>query len=160
MALFAIRCLKEHLPLREKYLEFFWSVFSRVRTEYGEILRISPYSVRMPENTDQKNSEYEHFSQSVCVSKDQLQQCIHNRCSRITPVPNIFRKKLRIHLCSCRLRETISLDHFFKTMLLCTFLLVEHMRELWCRSLILSLLNWMCNFSFYILSLLSLECGS
>ena len=33
---------------------FFWSVFSRIRTEYGEILRISPYSVRMQENTDQK----------------------------------------------------------------------------------------------------------
>ena len=26
---------------------FFWSVFSRTRTEYGEILRISPYSVQM-----------------------------------------------------------------------------------------------------------------
>ena len=34
---------------------FFWSVFSRIRTEYGEILRISLYSVRMRENTDQKN---------------------------------------------------------------------------------------------------------
>ena len=33
---------------------FFWSIFSRIRTEYGEILRISPYSVRMRENTDQK----------------------------------------------------------------------------------------------------------
>ena len=33
---------------------FFLSVFSRIRTEYGEILRISPYSVRMRENTDQK----------------------------------------------------------------------------------------------------------
>ena len=33
---------------------FFWSVFSRIRTEYGEILRISPYSVRMRKNTDQK----------------------------------------------------------------------------------------------------------
>ena len=32
----------------------FWSVFSRTWTEYGEILRISPYSVRMRENTDQK----------------------------------------------------------------------------------------------------------
>ena len=32
----------------------FWSVFSRIRTEYGEILRISPYSVRMWENTDQE----------------------------------------------------------------------------------------------------------
>ena len=33
---------------------YFWSVFSRIRTEYGEILRMSPYSVRMRENTDQK----------------------------------------------------------------------------------------------------------
>ena len=33
---------------------FFWSVFSRIRTEYGEIDFISPYSVRMRENTDQK----------------------------------------------------------------------------------------------------------
>ena len=32
----------------------FWSVFSRIRTEYGEIFRISPYSVRMWENTDQE----------------------------------------------------------------------------------------------------------
>ena len=47
------------------YSEFFWSVFSRIRTEYGEILRISPYSVRMRENRDQKNSENGHFSCSV-----------------------------------------------------------------------------------------------
>ena len=33
---------------------FFWSIFSRIWTEYGEILPISPYSVRMRENTDQK----------------------------------------------------------------------------------------------------------
>ena len=32
----------------------FWSVFFHIRTEYAEILRISPYSVRMRENTDQK----------------------------------------------------------------------------------------------------------
>ena len=49
--------------LREKcqYLETFWSVFPRIRAEYGEILRISPYSVPMRENTDKKNSEYVHF---------------------------------------------------------------------------------------------------
>ena len=46
--------------LREKcpYLELFWSTFSRIRAEYGEILR---YSLRMRDNTDQKNSEYGHF---------------------------------------------------------------------------------------------------
>ena len=47
------------------YSELFWPVFSRIRTEYGEILGLSPYSVRMPENTDQNNSEYEHFSRSA-----------------------------------------------------------------------------------------------
>ena len=33
---------------------FFSSGFSSIRTEYGEILCISPYSVRLQENTDQK----------------------------------------------------------------------------------------------------------
>ena len=51
------------LSLRENcsYSEFFLSAFSRFLTEYGEILRISPYSVGMQENADQKNSEYGHF---------------------------------------------------------------------------------------------------
>ena len=50
--------------LREKcpYSEIFWSVFAHIRTEYREIFRIAPYSVRMRENTDQKNSKYGHFS--------------------------------------------------------------------------------------------------
>ena len=33
---------------------FFWSVFSRIWTKYREILCISPYSVQMLENKDQK----------------------------------------------------------------------------------------------------------
>ena len=55
------------LSLREKcpYSEFFWSKFSCIWTEYGEIIRTSPYSVRMRENMDQKNSEYGHFSRNV-----------------------------------------------------------------------------------------------
>ena len=36
------------------YSEFFWSLFSRIRTEYGDLLRKSPYLVRMQENKDQK----------------------------------------------------------------------------------------------------------
>ena len=34
--------------------EFFWSVFSYVRTEHGELRSKSPYSVWTQENTDQK----------------------------------------------------------------------------------------------------------
>ena len=46
--------------MREKrpYSELFWSAFSRIWTEYGEVLRISPYSVQMRENADQINSKY------------------------------------------------------------------------------------------------------
>ena len=33
---------------------FFWSVFSRIWIEYGDLLHKPPYSVRMRENTDQK----------------------------------------------------------------------------------------------------------
>ena len=34
---------------------FFWSIFSCIRTEYGDLRNKSPYSVRIQENTDQKN---------------------------------------------------------------------------------------------------------
>ena len=56
-----------HITLREKcpYSELFWSAFSRIRTEYGEIRSISLYSVRMGENADQNNSEYGYFLSSV-----------------------------------------------------------------------------------------------
>ena len=49
--------------LREKclYSELFWSVFSRIWTEYGKIRSTSTYSVRMRENTNQNNPEYEYF---------------------------------------------------------------------------------------------------
>ena len=60
-------CKYNILSLREKcpYSEFFWFSFSLIRTEYSEMLRIFPYSVWMRENTDQKNSEYGHFSRGV-----------------------------------------------------------------------------------------------
>ena len=70
--------------LRKKcpYSELFWSIFSRIRTEYGEIRsiwniylidirNIPPYSVRMRENVDQNNFEYRHFLRNVlCASFD------------------------------------------------------------------------------------------
>ena len=51
------------------YLELFWSAVSRIRTEYGEIRSISPHSIRMRENADQNNSEYERFSTSAFHEK-------------------------------------------------------------------------------------------
>ena len=43
------------------YSEYFWSTFSRIWTEYGDLQSKSPNSVRMRENADQENSEYGHF---------------------------------------------------------------------------------------------------
>ena len=62
------------MPLRRKctYSELFWSAFSRIRTENGEILRISHFSVQMRENADQNNSQYGHFSRSVHYKVSEL----------------------------------------------------------------------------------------
>ena len=51
-----VKNVKDLLKLRKKNpnTEFFWSVFSLLWTEYDEIRSISPYSVRMRENTNQK----------------------------------------------------------------------------------------------------------
>ena len=64
--------------MREKcpYSEFFWFVLSRIWTEYEEIVRISPYSVQMRENTDQKNSAYGHFPRSKLNSGDKYSEPI------------------------------------------------------------------------------------
>ena len=51
---------------------YFWSVFSLIWTEYGETGSISPYSVQMRENTDQKNSEYGHVSRSELLPLENI----------------------------------------------------------------------------------------
>ena len=56
--------------------ELFWSAFSRIRTKYGEILRISPYPVRMRENADHHNFEYGHFSRSRNDQKNESRKYI------------------------------------------------------------------------------------
>ena len=66
---FAMQCQYQYNWLREKcpYLELFWSAFFRIWTKYGEILCIPAYSVRMPKNADQNNSEYRHFLRSIVL---------------------------------------------------------------------------------------------
>ena len=52
--------------LREKYpnTEIFWSVFSRTRTEHGDLLCKFLYPVRIQENADQKNFLFGNLSLS------------------------------------------------------------------------------------------------
>ena len=73
------------------------SVFSSIWTEYGEILRISPYSNRMRENLDQNNSKYGQFLRSVVHYPPEVNFMLvltilnqfFNRISR----PEVFYKK-------------------------------------------------------------------
>ena len=48
----------QHIVKCVQIRSFFWSVFSCIRNEYGEILRNSPYSFQMWEITDQKKLRF------------------------------------------------------------------------------------------------------
>ena len=92
---------KLRLTLREKclYSEFFWSVFSRIWTEYGEMQSISPYSVQMWKNTDQKNSEFGHFAPSVRDAAFEMQLSFH---VNELEVPLSSALKLLLSNCLCK----------------------------------------------------------
>lgn len=54
-----------HFVKSVQTLWFFWSVFSHIPIKYAYLLGQSAYSVRIRENTDQENSIFAHFSDSV-----------------------------------------------------------------------------------------------
>ena len=68
------------------YSELFWSVFSRIRTDYGRIRRIFPHLVRMWESTDQNNSEYGQLLRSKTPSVK-----IKKRISKRDSTTDVFR---------------------------------------------------------------------
>ena len=59
----AVLMISKCFGLREKcpYSDLFWTAFSSIRTAYGEIFRIFPYSVRMRENTGQNTPNTDTF---------------------------------------------------------------------------------------------------
>ena len=105
---------------REKcpYLEFFWSLFSRMQTEDREIRSTSPYSVLMRENTKQKNSEYRHFL------RNDLSHRNIKRISSSNRFHHQFRYKYKL--------KNESFDwRFFLGMLLTYFMLNGPYSKLW-----------------------------
>ena len=64
-------------------------LFSRIRAEYGEILRISLYSVRMRENANQNNSEYGHILRS---EKNVWKQLLTNSFLNMNKERNFLQK--------------------------------------------------------------------
>ena len=82
--MFKVNVRKCSLLEKCPHSKFFWSVFSRIWTEYGKILShsfslcLSSRSVRMRDNRDQKNSEYGHFLHSgslVILDSSQENYC-------------------------------------------------------------------------------------
>ena len=72
---------------------FFWSVFSRIRTGYGQIRSISPYSVRMRENTDQKKLLiWTLFTQLIEINMKNIFLETHTRSLAAKLLPNPFLK--------------------------------------------------------------------
>ena len=54
----------KHCVKNALYSTFFWSVFSHIQTDYGDLICKSSYSVQMWEKSDQKNSDYGQFSRN------------------------------------------------------------------------------------------------
>ena len=54
-----------HCAKGVKIWNFFWSVFFRIWTEYGDLLCKFPYSVQMWENLDQKKLVFSHSEKIV-----------------------------------------------------------------------------------------------
>ena len=105
--------------LREKcpYSELFWSLFSRIWTEYGDTLRISPYSVRMRENMDQNNSEYAVLfliTYNIQLGNKKL-KTLQEKICRI----KLFLDE--IHLWKITLKKSISFDFLASISLLWKF---------------------------------------
>ena len=75
------------------YLEVFWYVFSRIRTEYGDLLYKSPYSVRMRESTDQETPNAETFhavTDSYTIPEKNWNSVRNNRSLPFSPVSHFY----------------------------------------------------------------------
>ena len=92
----------------------FWSVFSHIRTEYGEILRILLYTVQMQENTDQNNSEYRNILRSGRYSFAQCMNQVRSHCKSKNIYSNILlcnmQKKMGSSLAKISIKDII-LNH-------------------------------------------------
>ena len=115
------------ISLREKclYSEFFWSVFSGIRAEYGEIQSVFLYSDQMRGNMDQKNSKYGHFSCKLEIGYQTTGKCSHAQKIRIALIKN---SESWCSIVTSIEKTRIAIKtHFFpfcayKTARLCTFL--------------------------------------
>ena len=84
------------MTLREKcpFLEFLWSIIFRIRTEYGEIRSMFPYSVRMPKSKDKNNSKYEDTFHAVWLRSNGILRMLLQGVPCQTSMMEPFAKKV------------------------------------------------------------------
>ena len=84
------------MTLREKcpFSEFLWSIIFRIRTEYGEIRSMFPYSVRMPESKDKNNSKYEDTFHAVWLRSNGILRMLLQGVPCQTSMMEPFAKKV------------------------------------------------------------------
>ena len=99
--------------------DFSGPYLSGVQTEYGKILRISPYSVQMWKNMEQKIFEYDKFSSSATLRK--IPEYLWKPCV----FSNSQTKKIgEITLFYAVLRLTFSKKFFFRNNIFIVFLYI------------------------------------
>ena len=96
-----VKAVRQTLREERPYSEFFWSVFSRIRTEHGEIRSTSLYSVQMQGNTDQKISEQGHFSRSQKFLKNGNRQKLLTILENIRILGRLFQYFFIFNIMSC-----------------------------------------------------------
>ena len=84
------------MTLREKcpFSEFLWSIIFRIRTKYGEIRSMFPYSVRMPKSKDKNNSKYEDTFHAVWLRSNGILRMLLQGVPCQTSMMEPFAKKV------------------------------------------------------------------
>ena len=124
-------------------------MLTRIWTEYGEILRIlriSPYSVRMWENTDQNNSEYRHFLRSY--TNMNIPETYLGPCQKTIMNKTIFARRLHASQMFDRVLNTslVPVNQLSRYVLiigrLVLLVLPRHLQNLFIMMIISSLLKY------------------
>ena len=103
----------------------FWLVFSRIRTEYGEIWSISIYSFEIRENTNQENSENGYFTRSVIPPEVHFIQFLNFRVlCYLRLMSNTNKRKVRRENTILLLLFSVFLVNFYWALLNFSLLLV------------------------------------
>ena len=121
--------------LHEKctYSESFMSVFSRIRTKYGEILSISPYSFRMQENADQETPNTDTFHAVIISTLTIIIIFIINFVAFFTVIQRSKDSVLRLdNLMLSRHRTTLPAENVLRLFYVYIFYLFKHLEAQWC----------------------------